>query len=34
MGSYTAPWDVAVDGSGNIYVADAYNNRIQKFSCP
>lgn len=22
---------VAVDGSYNVYVADAYNNRIQKF---
>jgi hypothetical protein len=23
---------VAVDGSGNVYVADTYNNRVQKFS--
>lgn len=26
------PYDVAVDGAGNIYVADYYNGRIQKFS--
>jgi len=24
--------DVVIDGSGNVYVADHYNNRIQKFS--
>ena len=28
---YTGPWDVAVDGSGNVYVADTGNHRIQKF---
>lgn len=26
------PYAVAVDGSGNIYVADDGNNRIQKFA--
>jgi uncharacterized protein (TIGR03663 family) len=25
------PWGVAVDGEGSIYVADTWNNRIQKF---
>ena len=24
------PWDVAVDGSGNLYIADVNNNRIRK----
>ena len=24
----------ADDGSGNVYVADTGNNRIQKFACP
>ena len=24
---------VAVDGSGNVYVADGVNHRIQKFAC-
>lgn len=31
-GQFASPRDVAVDGDGNIYVADAENNRIQKFS--
>jgi len=26
------PWGIAVDSSGNVYVGDTYNNRIQKFS--
>ena len=26
------PYGVAVDGSGNVYVADSSNNRIQKFT--
>jgi DNA-binding beta-propeller fold protein YncE len=31
-GEFIAPAGVAVDGSGNVYVADFINNRIQKFS--
>ena len=31
-GRFDSPRDVAIDGAGNIYVADAANNRIQKFS--
>ena len=30
-GEFASPRDVAIDPSGNIYVADAENNRIQKF---
>ncbi len=29
---FDSPYDLAVDGSGNIYVADTNNHRIQKFS--
>jgi DNA-binding beta-propeller fold protein YncE len=31
-GQFYGPAYVAVDSAGNVYVADAYNNRIQKFS--
>ncbi|HLD83394.1 MAG TPA: 6-bladed beta-propeller [archaeon] len=30
-GQFNAPSDIAVDSSGNVYVADTGNNRIQKF---
>jgi uncharacterized protein (TIGR03663 family) len=30
-GQFYEPWGVAVDGSGNIYVADTWNGRIQVF---
>jgi len=30
-GQFANPADVATDGSGNVYVADTNNNRIQKF---
>jgi RHS repeat-associated protein len=31
-GQFTAPWGIAIDGSGNVWVGDTGNNRIQKFS--
>jgi tripartite motif-containing protein 71 len=31
-GQLNSPRDIAVDGSSNIYVADAGNNRVQKFT--
>ncbi len=30
-GQFNYPGDVAVDGSGNLFVIDTYNNRVQKF---
>ncbi|HEX2233917.1 MAG TPA: hypothetical protein VHG69_11210, partial [Thermoleophilaceae bacterium] len=30
-GQFADPWDLALDGSGNVYVAEDGNNRIQKF---
>jgi len=31
-GQFIEPWGVAVDGAGNVYVADTTNDRIQKFT--
>ncbi len=31
-GQFNYPEGVVVDGSGNVYVADSFNNRIQKFT--
>ena len=31
-GQLNSPRDIAIDGSGNIYVADAGNSRVQKFT--
>jgi hypothetical protein len=31
-GQFSLPWGIAIDNSGNIYVADANNARIQKFT--
>ena len=31
-GQFITPWGVAVDPSGNVYVADNQNNRVQKFT--
>jgi DNA-binding beta-propeller fold protein YncE len=32
FGKFYNPYGVAVDGSGNVFVADTYNHRIQKFT--
>lgn len=31
-GQFNSPYDVAIDGSGNIFVTDFSNNRVQKFN--
>src|SRR5215467_9472299 len=31
-GQFNLPQGVAVDGSGNVYVVDTWNSRIQKFT--
>src|SRR4030042_1409719 len=31
-GQFDHPYDVTIDDSGNVYVADTYNHRVQKFT--
>ncbi|MBN2048247.1 MAG: glycosyltransferase family 39 protein [Anaerolineaceae bacterium] len=31
-GTFNEPWDVAVDQYGNVFVADTWNHRVQKFT--
>jgi len=33
-GQFAEPWGIAVDGSGNVFVSDRDNVRVQKFACP
>ena len=33
-GQFSSPFGVAVDASGNVYVADLFNHRIQTFGYP
>ena len=33
-GQFSNPLGVATDASGNVYVSDVGNYRIQKFTCP
>ncbi len=30
-GTFNEPWGIASDGQGNVYIADTWNHRIQKF---
>ena len=30
-GQFNGPWEVTVDGSGNVYVSENDNHRVQKF---
>jgi len=30
-GTFSQPWGIAVDKAGNVFVADTWNHRIQKF---
>ena len=30
-GQFNEPLDIVLDGQGNIYVSDQFNNRVQKF---
>lgn len=32
MGLFRNPWFVAVDGSGNVFVTEFLNHRVQKFA--
>ena len=31
MARFDFPWGIALSGTGQVYVADAHNNRIQRF---
>jgi hypothetical protein len=33
-GQFASPTDIAVDGNGNVFVADYLNHRMQKLACP